>query len=407
MKGLIFGFMSLLVLLASQALPADPVKIGFLFTMSGRSAAHGVIARQGAEMALAEANVSGGIGGRELQALFEDEGKPDTAVKLVEKLVKTDKVDAIIGVVSSAVASKVATAAKDLQVPLIVTTAHSNDVTGQHCNRYTFRITWSDDQAFKSAALLAAGLPAKTWTTIGPNYVLGWESWDLFQQYLGKIKPETSFSPKSDVVFAPLDTVDWEPHIKTLEASKADGILVTLWGGNLVDFMRAAGRAGLLDGKRTILCATTSESDIVTLGTQAPAGLWIVAPYWSNANPTPTNEKFVETYKDKFGTPPSYQAHFAYAGVKAYVEAARKAATVNPEAVAKALEGLTLTLPVGDVTIRAEDHQAILDVIAGKTSSKFEVTKLRRPFRGLDSIKRFPADQIAVPVEKTGCQQQK
>ena len=406
MKGLIIACLWLLVLLASEALPADPVRIGFMFTMSGRGAAHGVIAKQGAEIALAEVNASGGILGRELVGVFVDEGNPDSAAKTVENLVITDKMNAIIGVVSSGVAPRVASAAKSLQVPLLITTAQTSVVTGQQCNRYTFRITWNNDQALKTVALVAAELPAKTWTTIGPNYALGWESWDLFQKYLKEIKPEMSFLPKSEVVFAPMDTTDWKPHIKTLEASKADGVLVSLWGGNLVDFMREAREAGLLDGKRTVLCCVASESELVALGSQAPAGFWVVTPYWSKANPTQVNDKFVETYREKFGSPPSYQAQFAYAGVKAYAEAARKAATINSDGVIKSLEGLSMELPVGHLTIRAEDHQAIFQGVAGRVSSNFEVTKLRRPFRGLDSIKRIPAEQIAVPVEKTGCQMQ-
>lgn len=404
MKRLIIGCVSLLVLCASEALPADPVKIGFLFTMSGRGGAHGSIGKQGAEIALEDVNASGGIMGRQVVGVFEDEGNPDSAVKVVEKLVKTDKVDALIGVISSAVAPRVAAAAKSLQVPLIITTAQTNVVTGQQCNRYTFRITWNNDQALKSTALLAAQLPATAWTTIGPDYALGWESWDLFQKYLKDSKPGTTFLPKSEVVFAPMDTTDWAPHIKTLASSKADGVLVSLWGGNLVDFVRHAAEGGLLDGKRSVVCAVASESELVALGSQAPAGFWVVTPYWSKANPTPINEKFVETYKDKFGTPPSYQAQFAFAGVKVYAEAARKAASVKPEAVVTSLEGLTLELPLGNLTIRAEDHQAVFQSVAGKVSSIFEVTKLRRPFRGLDSIKSFPAEQIAVPVGETGCQ---
>ncbi|MBI4965815.1 MAG: ABC transporter substrate-binding protein [Desulfomonile tiedjei] len=406
MKRSIIACVWLLVLLASEALPADPVKIGFLFTMSGRGAAHGVTAKQGAEIALAEVNASGGILGRKVVGVFEDEGAPDAATQRAENLVKTEKVNAIIGVISSAVAPRVAAVAKGLQVPLIITTAQTNVVTGQQCNRYTFRMTWNNDQALKTVALVAAEMPAKTWTTVGPDYALGWESWDLFQKYLKEIKPEISFLPKSEAVFAPMDITDWKPHIKTLEASKANGILVSLWGGNLIDFMREARQAGLLEGERTVLCCVASESELVSLGSQAPAGFWVVTPYWSKANPTQVNDKFVETYREKFGSPPSYQAQFAYAGVKAYSEAARKAATVDSDAVVKSLEGLTMELPVGHLTIRAEDHQAIFPGVAGRVSSRFEVTKLRRPFRGLDSIKRIPAEQIAVPVEKTGCQMQ-
>jgi len=404
MKRLIIGCVSLLVLCASVALSADPVKIGFLFTMSGRGGTHGMIAKQGAETALDDVNASGGILGRQVEGIFENEGNPDTSSKVVEKLVKTDKADVIIGVTSSAVAPRVAAEAKSPQVPLLVTTAQTNVITGQQCNRYTFRITWNNNQAFKSAALLAAELPAKTWTTIGPDYALGWEAWDLFQKYLKESKPGTTFLPKSEVIFAPMDTTDWTPHVKTLASSKADGVLVSFWGGNMVDFIRYAAEGGLLDGKRSVVCAVASESEIVAAGSQAPAGFWVVAPYWSTANPTPINEKFVETYKNKFGTPPSYQALFAYAGVKAYAEAAKKAASVKPEAVVSSLEGLTLELPMGHLTIRPEDHQAVFQSVAGKVSSKFEVTKLRRPFRGLDSIRSFPAEQIAVPVGETGCQ---
>jgi branched-chain amino acid transport system substrate-binding protein len=147
------------------------------------------------------------------------------------------------------------------------------------------------------------------------------------------VKSEMSFLPKSAVVFAPMDTRDWKPHIKTLKESKAEGVLVSLWGGNLVDFVREGGQAELLDGKRTVLCCVASESELVALGSQAPAGFWVVTPYWSKANRTQVNDKFVDAYREKFGTPPSYQAQFAYAGVKAYAEAARKAATINSDDV--------------------------------------------------------------------------
>jgi len=54
------------------------------------------------------------------------------------------------------------------------------------------------------------------------------------------------------------------------------------------------------------------------------------------------------------------------------------------------LEGLALQLPVGQLTIRPEDHRALFDSIAGTVSPKLEQTQLRRPFRGLDSVKRMP-----------------
>ena len=85
--------------------------------------------------------------------------------------------------------------------------------------------------------------------------------------------------------------------------------------------------------------------------------------------------------------------------MKAYAAAVRKAGTTDKKAVVKALEGLSLDLPVGHVTIRAGDHQAVIDGCWG-VASEFD-PKVR--CRVLEPMKIFPGEEITPPVDQTGC----
>ena len=201
MKRLVFSIIILFTIQLSMALAAEPIKVGFIYLLSGRAAAHGVVAKQGAEIALEEVNKAGGINGRRVVGIFEDtKVTPEIAINALQKLVTIDKVDVVIGVISSKVAISVAPVVKRLRVPLIITTAQTPAVTGKLCNRYVFRITWNNSQALMAAAMLASNWNAKTWTTIGPDYALGHSAWDLFQKYMRQRRQDIRYLPRSEVV---------------------------------------------------------------------------------------------------------------------------------------------------------------------------------------------------------------
>ena len=94
-----------LILSSTIAFAQEPIKIGFLYILSGRVAQFGYIAKQGADLAISEINRSGGINGRPIKAIFRDtKARPETAIEEAENLVNKDKVDALIGIISSRVA---------------------------------------------------------------------------------------------------------------------------------------------------------------------------------------------------------------------------------------------------------------------------------------------------------------
>jgi branched-chain amino acid transport system substrate-binding protein len=389
------------LMIAGSGIAADkPVKIGFVYIMSGPFATYGQFAKQGAELAIAEVNQAGGINGSKVEAFFEDStGKPDVGIRVIRKLVYENGVDAVMGLDSSGVAAAVAPVMPELKTPLIITHAATPDVTGTKCNRYTFRISLNINQNLAMAAALAADLKVKTWTTAGPDYSFGHQSWEYFQKYLSQKKPDAAYLPAADVAFSPTATTDFSAFITKVMTSKADGVLVSLWGGNLIDFVRQAGDMGFFDGKREVLMTLGAATEVLyALKEKMPEGIWVGTRYWFQANDTPINKAFVEAYFKQFNVYPSYNAHGAYGAVKVYAAAAKKAGSVDKDKIVGALEGLSIELPVGKITIRPEDHQAVTDGVWGKTASDPKL-----PIRVLKPIKAFAGKDITPPAAETGC----
>jgi len=389
------------VVMTAEALAQEPIKIGFCYVMSGRLAHYGFGAKQGAELAMDEINQAGGVLGRKLVGLYEDtELKPEVGVSKVRKLITQDRVDVVMGIVSSGVASAVAPVVNDLRTPFIDTLAMTPDITGKICNRYTFRISQNGPQNVKGAAILASQTQAKKWTTLGPDYLFGYQCWEYFQRYLKEIRPDVEFMDRSQIAYAPIETLDFKPFIKKVMEAKPDGILVSLYGGNLVDFVRQAHDVEFFTKVPVVLLNLAYSADVMLgLGLDLPTGIWLGGLYWFQGNSTPENLKFVDAYMKRHRVFPDFNASGAYSGVKAYAAAATIAGTTDKEAVIKALPGLTLDLPMGKTVIRAEDHQAIFPSVWG-LSGEFD-GKLR--IRSLKPLKIFPGEEVTPPVAETGC----
>ncbi len=386
----------------SPCISQEPIKLGFLYTFSGRLATYGAGAKQGATIAMEEVNQAGGLLGRRVEGIFSDtQLKPKVGVEAAKKLVSDQKVDVVLGIVSSAVADAVSPEMDRLKTPLIITLAMTPDVTGPKCNPYTFRISMNGPQNIMGAATLAADMKDVThWTTIGPDYLFGYQCWEYFQNYLRDKRSDVTFAPKSEIAYAPVTTLEFKPYIEKIMKTGANGVLISLYSGNLMDFIREASAAGFFSAGRKVLMNLAYSGDVmIGLGTELPKGVWLSGLYWFQAQTTPANEQFVEAYRARYHVFPDFNAQGGYAGVKTYVEAVKKAGTVDKDKVVKALEGLFVDLPQGRTLIRAGDHQAIIDGVWGLTGDFDAKLRCRR----LDSMKIFPGEAITPSLEQTGC----
>ena len=395
-------FLLSLFFLAST-LFAKEVKIGFIYIMSGPFSVYGKFAKQGAELAIEQINKNGGILGKKVVAYFEDSGaKPANALRAIRKLVLQKKVDVLIGFDSSGVAKSVVGTIKQLKIPTIITHAATPDVTGKQCNRYVFRISVNLAQNVKAAAILASKMNAKKWTTIGPAYAFGFQSWEYFQKYLKQLKPDVEFFPKDKVAFPPFKTTDFSPYITKVMNSKPDGVFISLWGGNLVNFIKQGLDMGFFNGKYKVLMSLGGAVEVLEaiskLDKKLPENIWVGTRYWFLANKSKVNKKFVKAFYAKYHAYPSYNAHGAYSAVYVYKKAAEIAKSTSKEKIVNALEGLKIELPVGKIYIRPEDHQAVTDACWGKIhyTDKY-------PIPILQPYKIFKGKDVTRPVTETEC----
>jgi len=389
--------------IGSPALTQDsePIKIGAIYILSGTAATYGEFARDGIQMAVDEINAQGGLLGRKLEVRMEDsQGKANIAIQAARKLVYQDEVDLLMGIDSSGVANGIAPVVSELQRPFLITHAATPDVTGKLCNEWLFRNSVNVNQHMKGAALLAKDLPAKRWTTIGPDYAFGHQSWEYFQKYLAEVKPDAEFM--TETAFPQFGAEDFTPFINRIMAAKPEGILISVWGGDLVNFIRQANDLGFFDQDFEILLTLGAATEVLyALGDQMPEGLWAGTRYWYDAKDTPINRQFVDGYYERYGRYPSYNAQNAYAGVYTFKAAIEEAGSVEPAAVAAAMKGLTVKAPIGTYTLRPEDHQALVDDFWGVTKARGD-----SPIRTLDPVRVFAAADVTPAPSETGCTMQ-
>eukprot|EP00163_Fabomonas_tropica_P010401 TRINITY_DN20512_c0_g1_i1.p1 TRINITY_DN20512_c0_g1~~TRINITY_DN20512_c0_g1_i1.p1 ORF type:complete len:279 (+),score=54.21 TRINITY_DN20512_c0_g1_i1:92-838(+) len=246
--------------------------------------------------------------------------------------------------------------------------------------------------------MVAAKTGAKNWTTIGPDYAFGHQSWEFFGNYLKDISPDVNLM--SETNFPRFGAEDFTPFIDRVMNSDADGVLISVWGGDLVNFVRQANTRGFFEKDMDLMFTVGAATEVLSaLGEEMPEGVHLSTRYWYEAYNNDINSHFVEAYIDAYGNPPSYNAEGAYAAIYAYKNAMEAAGTTDGPAVAKALSGMSMEAPNGTVTFRAGDHQAMVSPnwgVSGPMHSEHGI-------RTLNDLQIFDGESVARSIEETGC----
>ena len=369
------------------------VRVGAMYLLTGGFATYGEFARDGINLALAEINQAGGINGKPLEVIFEDESDP---VQTARRLVLQEKVDFLLGIDSSGNGEALVAAIPELEKILMVTHAASPKVTGELCNRFVFRCSINSPQNSTAGAEIAATEGYQKWTTIGPDYAFGRQSWELFQQALQERKEGVKFLAKT--AFPKLGAQDYNSFITTLQDSGAEAIWCSLWGNDLINFVRQANSFGLFKQFPVYMELGAAMEVLTALGEQMPVGQWVGTRYWWQTPDTEVNRNFVAQFQRQYQSYPSYNAQNAYVGINLMAMAANLTGTIETKAVIETLEGLEYEAPMGKLVLRQSDHQAIANVTWGKTAASPDYN-----FRILEPIVVVEGDSITRSPQKTGC----
>jgi branched-chain amino acid transport system substrate-binding protein len=374
-----------------------PIKIGMHDPLTGTYAAEGESEVRGANMALAEINAKGGMLGRKIQLVVEDDAaNAGLAAQKATKLIEQDKVSFLMGAVSSATALSVNQVAHDKGMLYMVTGGHTDPVTGSQCHWTTFRICTT---TYMLAAGLAGTLYKKfggKWYFITPDYAFGHtlqESYAKLLKGLGGTVLGNSLSP--------LGTTDFSSYLIKAEQSKPDVLINLTDGQDLVNSMKQAAQFGLT--KKFAIGGGLSELEVLrALPKEARQGWWTLEWWWDQPN-TPHVKEWVAAYQKTHpdGSYPSARTWFGYAGLHSLDLGVAKAKSLEPVKVARALEGLELPpeikLQPNKVYFRPGDHQLMSSEFPGEDLPDGTYPNL---FKVADIV---PGDKIALSVKDTGC----
>ncbi len=369
------------------------VRVGAMYLLTGGFATYGEFARDGINLAVAEINQADGINGQPLEVIFEDESDP---VQKARRLVLQEKVDFLLGIDSSGNGEALVPVIPELERILMVTHAASPKLTGELCNSFVFRCSINSPQNSTTGAEIAATEGYKNWTTIGPDYAFGRQSWEFFQKALQERKEGVQFLAKT--AFPKLGTQDYNSFITTLQNSEADAIWCSLWGNDLINFVRQAQSFELFKQFPVYMELGAAMEVLKALGEQMPVGQWVGTRYWWQTPDTEINRNFVAKFREQYQTYPSYNAQNAYVGLKLLALAANTAGTTEAKAVIQALEGLEYEAPMGKLVLRQSDHQAIANVTWGKTAASPNYD-----FRILEPIVVVAGESVTRSPQKTDC----
>jgi branched-chain amino acid transport system substrate-binding protein len=276
----------------AHAQPA-PLKVGLMLPATGTFAALGENIERGFKLYVDEQG--GKLSGRSIQYFkVDDESDPSKATDNVNKLIKRDQVDVIVGTVHSGVALAMARAAKDSNTLLIVPNAGADAITGAQCAPNIFRSSFSNWQPGYATGVIAAGKGYKRAMTITWNYAAGNETvkgfTEAFEKGGGKVMRELSL---------PFPNVEFQALLTEIAAQKPDVVFAFFAGGGAVKFVKDYDAAGL---RRTIPLVGSGFLTDGTLQAQGESaqGLITALHYGDNIE-TPRNiafrNRFAVTYK--------------------------------------------------------------------------------------------------------------
>jgi branched-chain amino acid transport system substrate-binding protein len=344
--------------------------------------------KKGWELALAEINDKGGIGGKKIEVISRDDnGNPGDAVRIAEELVSKEKVDLIFGTFLSNIGLAVTDFAKQRKIVFVAAEPLTDKITWQNGNRYTFRLRPS---TYIQAAMLvpdAAKQKKKRWAIVYPNYEYGQSAAATFKALLKQAQPDVEFVVEQ----APaLGRIDAGAVAQAIADAKPDAIFNVTFGADLSKFVREGQTRGLFKDKFVVSLLSGEPEYLDPLRDEAPEG-WLVTGYPWYSIKTADHDKFVQAYQKKWKEYPRAGSVVGYATMMSVAAAVTKAKGTDVEAVIAAFKNLTLDSPLGKITYRAQDNQSTMGAYVGYTAVN-QGRGVMKNFRYVDGTAVMPAD---------------
>lgn len=396
-------------LLAGMA-HAGPVKIGLLETLSGPQASTGQSFRAGVRYAVDKLNASGGWNGQPVQLIeYDNQGGPAGASDKLKAAI-ADGVQIVVQGASSAIGGQITEDVRKhnlrnpgKEIVYVNVGAEAMELTGEKCNFHHFRFTGNAQVRTKAlvAGMKQAGALGTKIYAINQNY-----SWG---QDMERAIVDNAAAGGYQVVEKTLHDTnkiqDFAPYVSKIVASGAETVMTGNWSNDLLLLMKASKAAGLKVRFGTVFL--DQPGNVANAGDTA-LGHFIAHAFNPEAGGADST-RFVDDFKAKTGHVPTFVEPQAAFGLDMVAEALKRTKpqgdALNVNAFAKVLEGTRIRTPMGEVSMRAADHQVLMPMVVSMVTKDAKY-KADDTDMGFKPVKVFTAEEAAGPVQAS-CKMQR
>ncbi|MCH2066732.1 ABC transporter substrate-binding protein [Shimia sp.] len=330
--------------LAGATAQAD-VKVGMITTLSGGGAGLGIDVRDGFMLAVKQA------GRDDLEVVIEDDQrKPDIAVQLADKMIQSEKVDVLTGIIWSNLAMAVVPAATAQGKFYLSPNAGPSPLAGKGCHPNYFNVAWQNDNLHEAAGAYANDSGLKNSFILAPNYPAGKDALTGYKRFFdGELAGE---------LYTKLGQTDYAAEIAQIRASGADSVYFFLPGGMGISFLKQYAASGV--DLPLVGPAFSFDQGILQAVGDAAMGVKNTSQ-WNKDIDNATNAAFVETFQAEYGRLPSLYASQGFDTANLLISAMGKADVADADAFRAALKAAEFDSVRGDFAF-GDNHHPVQDI---------------------------------------------
>jgi len=338
------------VLLAGPADAQGPIRIGASLSLTGTYAEPGTYQSEGYKLCERDLNAKGGLLGRKVEmVVYDDQSQPATGVRLYEKLITEDKVDAVMGPYSSAISEAVANVTEKYKKVMVAPLAATTSIFKKG-RKYAFMVISPAEVYLEGLVDIAAKRKLKTIAIINED--------TLFPKASAQGTEELAKKAGLQVVFKeayPKGNQDFSGLLIKLKAANPDVLAAATYFDDAVALARQMKELDVTP-RMTAVTVGGDLPKFQELLKQTAEGIY-GASQWEGALPYPGAKEFFDTYTKEFKHEPSYHSAAGYAGCILYAEGVKKAGSLEADRVRDALLALKTRTMFGDYQVDKDGFQ--------------------------------------------------
>ena len=314
------------------------IKVGMITTLSGGGSGLGIDVRDGFLLAVK--------GDNHFEVIVkDDQRKPDIAVQIADKMIQSDKVDVLTGIIWSNLAMAVVPAAVKQGKFYLSPNAGPSKLAGKGCHKNYFNVAWQNDNLHEAAGGYGNTAGYKNSFILAPNYPAGKDALTGYKRFFkGKIEKE---------LYTKLGQKDYAAEIAQIRSSKADSIYFFLPGGMGISFMKQLSQSGI--NVPVIGPAFSFDQGILKAVGDAALGVKNTSQ-WSKDLDNKANKKFVQDFEKEYGRLPSLYASQGYDTGKLLISALNVADVKDQDKFRSALKNANFESTRGSFKFDTNQH---------------------------------------------------